>query len=572
MNKVKRNIIPVPLWLVCLLLTVLGIGWLCTFHFLETTNNEKAIQILSSIGNELVKAVVVTCSIGIAVDRYLRSRLKRNSFSQILTNTNIDKIYKNRVEAANDFQKLVRNKKVNDIYIIGISLHDFMNWGGKLSDVWQEICCRLKSECQDDEKIEFVKNVELKQMEHISNLKIGQVKFEPNDFFTILKKMNLRWNNKDRLRVKILLLNPKSSEGYFRRRLEAENVGLDRLLKDVSSAIDQIVLQQNEMENKEYLQFGLYEHCPFGFMFVTNTEMFIEQYCYQPRKFDSASFPLIKYKSDSPQYKMMFESINAIWDNALKEKISSNFVGPEEALKNAGVHDIYRKDKRDDLSLREKECLDCIKKGDTIDIISIAGNFFISPSFIDVIRKKMKEYDENSFKIRFIVINPVSQQAIMRAAAENSVNEDLNEVIKHWNWDKHCHSKLYRDVKQSMEDIGRFIKTGKYPFELRVSSGTISCSLFMTPKSAFVEQYFYGRSQENQENYLRGEYLVIEYDMEKNGVEQQILKSSFNVTWDSYSFSLDEYKKIDEQSLFIKNLEIVGEELGLTIRAQNLAC
>ena len=88
-----------------------------------------------------------------------------------------------------------------------------------------------------------------------------------------------------------------------------------------------------------------------------------------------------------------------------------------------------------------------------------------------------------------------------------------------------------------------------------------------------MEQYLYGRSKEFHEGkVLGGEYPCFEYSFgdgyvhnkfeTAEGTEKEILQSTFNVIWDSYSISLDEYQLTDEKAVFGRNLANLKSELA----------
>lgn len=378
--------------------------------------------------------------------------------------------------------------------------------------------------------------------------------------------MNLA--EKDRLHVRLLLLDPRSSEGYFRHNVE-RSILKAGLRFDVPSGCAEVSqAQQNIFKNnpQQFLQLRLYEHCPFAFMFATETEIFVEQYCYRDHT-KRVALPLIKYLSDTPQYSELLYSFNIIWEHAGLGEMLPHHIGTAAAIEEARIKNIFRREQRGLLAKREIECLDSTRPGDVVNILAITGKFYVSfPAFETLRNIASRREGQESVKVRFALINPVSQQAILRAVADSSPAEQLRKTLCSWTWERHKNSRLYVDVHQTIHEIELW-KNKRCSFELRLYSGSIACALLLTPNSAFIEQYLYGRSRQFQEGLvLGGEYPVFEYAMpeseSEDRIEQEILSSTFNAIWNSYSISRDEYENCNKEEEFNKNLTRLLEELG----------
>ena len=184
-----------------------------------------------------------------------------------------------------------------------------------------------------------------------------------------------------------------------------------------------------------------------------------------------------------------------------------------------------------------------------------------------------KENGGKGTTVRLAIINPVSQQAILRGVADSSHPKKIGETLKGWSWAKHRNSRLYQDVHRTIDEMEPWKE--ECAFDIHLYSSAISCALLLTPKSKFIEQYVYGRSEKYREGRaLGGEYPAIEYETRENErgekIEQEILSSTFDVIWDYYSIKAEDYRKVDEEIEFNKNLDRLLEELNLKSSEQAL--
>lgn len=531
----KRKV-NIPFWGLNTILAIAAFGWLMASFLLGKTQPGEGGQIASVIGIRLFEAILIGTSVGIAVNLYLKNALGETPKS-ILEKGHIDTIYTSRQSAEENFRGLIKNqKKVRRIDIIGASLRDFLMPSGPLRDVWEEIERRL----EDEQRKSLCKN--------------------------------------DRLHVRLLLLDPQSSEGLFRHKVEITTLRASRLSaglpEDVKQGINEVSTVQNNIFNDQYqdfLQMRLYEHCPFSFMFITESELFIQQYGYRDHRKKSV-IPFIKYLSDTPQYSELQYSFETIWKYARSTKESQDNVGTATALIQSKIKNIYIKEQRRELGNRQNECIaECIKNvkpGETINILAITGKFYVTnyDIFKTLRQAASKENDDKVITVKLAIINPISQQAILRGVADSSPANRIREVLTSWSWEKHRISKLYQDIHRTIDSIELWKE--KCAFEIHLYSSSISCALLLTPSSKFIEQYVYGRSKKYREGLaLGGEYPVFEYETleseKEEKVEQEILTSTFDVVWDNYSIKVEDYRNADEEMNFNRNLDRLLEELNI---------
>jgi len=367
------------------------------------------------------------------------------------------------------------------------------------------------------------------------------------------------------------VLDPKSSEGHFRHAVEMEHVGGVGLPFDVPQGLEIVSIQQANLGGAtEFLQVRLYEHCPFSFVFLTDTEVLVEQYDYRDQS-RRAALPLIAYENGTSQYNELQYSVKIIWDHAGPPDLRLYRVGTARAIEVAGLKNIFRRDDRHLLADREVEAIKTAADRDTGDIIAITGRFYCTYPASETVRRVARaNADRKGARVRFALVNPVCQQAILRALADSTAPARVREELERWTWERHRNTRLYLDVHQTIRDIQDWQAAGCL-VELRLYSSSIACALLLTGNTSFTEQYLYGRSKAFAEGLvLGGEYPVFEY-VEGQGasgnesVGAEILNATFEIVWNCYSIDLDEFSQRNEEDEFNKNLARIREELGCSV-------
>jgi hypothetical protein len=528
-KKQRKSSIKIPLKYLLLAIALLAMAcigiavMLKELHEAEVKLREVGSNEFLNTGYDLAieffKTVFIGACLGFAIDFYLKYLEIVESQKENLTKSGIKTLYSSRLEAAEEFIRLVGSEHVRTLTICGISLRDFLT-GGSTHPVWIAIKRRLASEEKDQ--------------------------LQPEQ----------------RLRVRLLLLDPRSSEGYFRYKIE-EPMEINNPV-DISKGLVEIkkTLAIFKDQPQEYFQAKLYEHCPFSFLFHTETATFVEQYHYKTRDLET-SLALIEYAHDSPQYTILNESLKVIWENANDAPIE---IGTAIPIEEARIRNIYLANKRPE---QGKHQIERIKnhRGETIDILNITAGYYVTDyEASTALRQFALKENENGGTIRFALLNPVSQQAILRAVADESRTEDIGEALRTHDWKTHQRSKLYTRIRETIAVINKWGKAHRV--ELRLYSCSTTCALLLTSESAFVGHYLYGRSGRLQvENRLHTEYPMLEYAKTpgESGSDNhlEILHSTFSIVWDHYSISEEDYELGNKEETFIKNLKRLQEELGL---------
>ena len=490
MNSNTKTSISISVYVFCGLIFIGGLGWLLASFLLGQIESNELIKVASGFGITISKAIFIGTSVGFAISYYLK-RAFGETPTAMLDESGITSIYPDRILAADEYINLIENKKINRVDIIGISLREFLSGGGTLRKVWEAICDRLEAE-------------------EIATL-----------------------NDDKRLTVRILVLDPNSAEGLFRHNSEKETIGRAGLPLDVPQSIEEIKRRRfnilsEDTEGTHFLKIKLYEHCPFCFMFLTETCAFVEQYNYRNHK-KPQRMPLLRFDGNSPNFHQLSHSFEVIWDNATGPR-SENQVGTAKAINSSLMKNIFRHDQRAELSQRQIECLNTIKKCPeaTVDILAISGRFYTSNPIRETLIRIASKTDQQSCKVRIALLNPISQQAVLRAVADSCAANEISLTLRNWTWDQHVKTSLYVDVHRTVREFQDLISRG-LDIELHLYSCSVACALLLTPNAGFIEQYVYGRSIKYQKDRtLGGECPCIELELE-NTTEQEIFRASFDV-------------------------------------------
>lgn len=474
-------------------------------------------EYITDLGLELFKTIVFGLIVGLAVEYYLRN-IETDSLKQQFEKAKISQIYVDRQEAQKRFIELVNNKNVTSIDILGISLREFLTEQGKMRIVWEHIKVRL----EEERDISFDK----------------------------------------KLKVRLLLLDPKSSEGNFRYKIEKPTD------KEFNSDIRQGALEIENVktlifegkEAKEIFQARFYEHCPFSFILLTNTTSFIEQYFYHKpvgrSKYKAESFPLIEYGFESSKYNLINHTFDTMWKNANDERIS---VGTAIPFEEAKVKNIFRVDKRNEESIEQSKAIKNTQVG-TIDILAIAAKHYIEDNnFGEAILDIPKEV-----VVRMALLNPVSKQAIYKSLTDRFDLIDIKQKILEYTWEKHRTSRLFSNSIGTLEAIKKWNKQGSQ-IEIKYYS-SVSTRFLITENYFFVGKYTFGRSSKFLRlNELKAEFPVIQFERttQNKSIEQEIVENTFEIIWDCFSCKIDLSNEQELEGRFKTNLEEIIDELGL---------
>jgi hypothetical protein len=153
-------------------------GWVCASFFMAKIAplNEVA-KTLSELLLELCKTVLVAAFVAFVLDRYLKGIFGEGKAAR-LAQVGITDIYPSRLDAAEDIRQCLQDE--SNIDITGISLQDFLLQNHTFSKLWNTIEERL------------------------------------------IREETAGVHKDKRVRVRLLMLHPKSSEGLFRYAFEPQ--------------------------------------------------------------------------------------------------------------------------------------------------------------------------------------------------------------------------------------------------------------------------------------------------------------------------------------------------------------
>jgi hypothetical protein len=522
MDENTKRTRPVHIVVIIIVGLLLAAGWLCaSFLFAKVTPNETA-KSLAEVFLEFWKTIFAAGIIAFVLDKYLKGVFGEGKAARI-TQAGITDVYPSRRDADQDLVRCVN--EASQIDIIGISLRDFLLTTGQYRNVWEAIEDRLKREDKQ-------------------NLPIDK-----------------------RLRVRLLILDPRSSEGLFRHNVEKATIGISIGIPfDIPQGLEEVrrvCAEIHQRDGHELLKVNLYHHCPFSFLFLTNKQAFVEQYYYKNHT-RHVDLPLLHYakKELHDEFRTSFEMI---WKSARPGILVESEVGTAHAIENGAIKNIFRQEHRSQSGRRQAETLARVGKDQTVRILTISGKHYIT----DPILRHLKEASDREARIHFLLLNPVSSQAVLRAIADTCAPSDITEQVRTWDWEKHRKARLYTDTYQTIRELGNWIRAG-CRFTVRLHHSSPACALFLTPTNAFVEQYIYGRSIAFEKNrVLGGEYPILEFGQriddgqDTSTPELQMVTATFEVMWKSYSVQMERYLELDEEEEFQKTLAYLGRWTGL---------
>ncbi len=522
-NEVPK--VDLPVLYLCLLILFAGLGWMMSVWLLgKIYSTNMTVYYLTSLSWDILKVIFIGTSVGIIVNQFIVKPLIVESPNPIPPESGIAVIYpaRSHESVVAHFEEIVRDERHKNIYLGGISLRDFLHDQGQMFRIWEVITDRLEHEEQNN------------------------------------------YADEDRLQIRCLLLDPRSSEGIFRYNVEKDAIG-QGLRDDVPISLMNLkatVFRIYGQGSSKYLKARLYEHCPFAFIFGTDDEILMEQYYYKDHK-GSGNIPLISYRGQTSQYRRFKNSYDRIWERSTTKDLLPHHVGVADAINKVKIENIYRSKQKGTLSSREIESIDNVATNE-ISLLAVTGKHFVTNSDYRALLKKISKSDcteHSSCNVRLAIVNPVSQQAIIRAVSDSVAFADIGNALQAWNWDRHRKSKLYVNVHDTRREIKAWIDNGM-PIELKMYASSIACSLVITDKSIFVEQYSLGRSQKFFDgSVLGGEYPVFELSRSLPAtIEEEILLSHFEVIWKYFSIPHDKYSISSEEDHFNKNLkELLGD-------------
>jgi glucose-1-phosphate thymidylyltransferase len=529
---IERKLV-VPLWVILLVSAISGLGWMTLAFVLGHT--AVGSHVLYDFLYEIAKAAFIGSAAG-AFIKYVVPLPDEKHVDSTGDQSGVEKIFVERSKAAEKFLQAIRDQHNTELCVAGISLRDFLLDNGPSHEVWLAICKRL----MDEEAREIA--------------------------------------IPDRLKVRILLLDPYCPEGEFRFQVEQREL-TQGLKQDVPLAIRAVIALCRDLKPElseaeaaaqvaPFLEARLYQHGSFAFQFIMDAFATLEQYTYRER-FDNASLPLLQYSRFSPVYERIIRSYNIVWASARPVAADLTRFGIGQGVRDSKLIGIYGQENRGKLTAREQDVICRGRAGDIISVQAHSARFYMHSAVTEI-----RDAGIRGAKIRLLVVNPTSRGAIFRAVADSASVEHIGHSLRNWTWRQHVLSKLYTDVHSSIQTALNLLEDG-CDVEVRLSAADLSCAMLLSSDSIFVEQYSYGRNRSLVRNVpLGGEYAVLEFQRSQKSLlapEERILQSAFEVLWDSYSISAEEYlrsaqdDKTFEEKTFESELQLLYKQLDTEI-------
>jgi hypothetical protein len=261
-------------------------------------------------------------------------------------------------------------------------------------------------------------------------------------------------------------------------------------------------------------------------------------------------------------------SFTQIWKHSKPAILRDEDVRTADAIAGCGVTNIFSSKQRNQSGDRQFQALSEVTDGGQIRILAISGKYYFSPRMMS----QLISASRNGIAVKFLLLNPLCAQAVLRAVADKYPSRISAELCQ-WTWQKHQESPLYGETKGAILEVDRRIKSG-LKFDLHLHHSSPSCSLFLTNEQAFVEQYVYGRSNERTEKeVLGGEYPLIEFGRKMDEAnadtpEIELLSSTFDIIWRSYSIEIKDYLMLNEEQEFGRTMTELARWNTLTAQSQ----
>jgi glucose-1-phosphate thymidylyltransferase len=516
-----------PSWGIWPLAIAGAIGWMFVSYALAQSTLGPWHLILLVV-YEIAKAIFIGATAGVFLKYIAPGPSEEEHRTSLLQSgasvfqCGIRALYEKRDEAAATFLDAVNDSQTTNLWMIGISLRDFLLDSGKRHEVWFAICKRLKDE---DSR----------------NLQLS-----------------------DRLKVRILLLDPSCPEGDFRFELEKRELN-QGLKEDVPQSIravwnlcyemrpEQAPLAGGLAKIPDIIEVRLYQHGSFAFEFITDSFAVAEQYNYRD-KFGASGMPSVQYIHLSHGYEQIKRSYDIVWKHArLVEVGDPTRTGVGRGLRESRLTNIFLEEDRPQLTRREQDVLRRGHSGEIIAIQALSGRFYTHLAVAEL--QEAAKPVGRCAKIRLLVCNPTTRNAILRAVADSTAIENIGAALHDWNWAKHRISRLYEDIHFALNEFAR-LRESECDIELRLCAADLSCAMLSTSDRMFVERYAYGRSRNFSQRVTLGGDTVFEYERgpKPASSDERILESAFEVLWDSYSISADDYTRNPEaEKLLFEN-------------------
>ena len=377
---------------------------------------------------------------------------------------NILQMYARRQDAGADIEQDIQAPGISRIYIMGISLNDFVGGDRYFNTIWTKLQRYVTGE-----------GALPKGTQHLD--------------------------------IKILIVDPHCYGAHLRSFGENRRPGgsLSRLYNDVTGMINDLVAleetaQQKQHETNVSFAFRLYRIPPQIFLFATDKVSYIEPYYFWSTRAQEASMPLFRCSSgqsiDPGQviqlHTGMYEHFQLLWEYASVPGSTyrkEHAIGVDEGLYQCGIVNIFQD--HHEANPRLLWLLQKAKKRIFIQGISLKS-YFDGYTLNAAINEHLED-SASQVEIKVLLLNPDGEQARYRSYREYLLNNPQMKREDYWsNPVLHERSDLYRDTRRSIERILAMNSRNNRKIDFRLYDSASACFMLLIDDTVLIEQYHYG--------------------------------------------------------------------------------
>jgi hypothetical protein len=383
----------------------------------------------------------------------------------------IIQIYPSRERASKDIRENLTNSSNSKIWLIGISLNDFVQGMDRtLGEAWETI----------QEYVLGYRSIDAK---------------------------------KGVLDIRVLLIDPGCIGARLRSEAESQSyVALrSRLETEVRAAAEALYdLQSKAASEKEKpavsFQCRLYRLPPILFLCWMDSICYVQQYHFWTQRKNDTPIPVLKFRrlagsSEAyPYHEEMENHFKWIWENAsisVEDYVNGIDLGTDEGINQCGAVNVFTDQKT--AKDRIKYILKNTKENEKVSIQGISLSSFLIPG--ELFEAITNLVEDGKVDLEVLLLDPEKEQAKYRSYRERlfgSPEQSYNDYVEK---KFHERSKLYHDTYETIENIRNMIQdvaqrkgSGWKPrLKVGLYDSAPACFVLRAGNQILTEQYHYGK-------------------------------------------------------------------------------
>lgn len=489
-------------------LLVSGVGSFLLQLLLRKSSGEVEGRITRFVKEEVLRGLT-----GIKQDIAAQSRaLSQGSASlEALRHAGVVRTYSNRGEASPDIFHDLSQPAVTEIYLMGISLNDFV---------------------RDDNRTEGLHRAWLR----ISDLVLG------------------RAASSHPLDIRVLLIDPFCLGAKIRSFGEAKEPGsaVDRLRSDVEMTASSFTAladyaRDHSTQTGVSFDFRLYRLPPHLFICSTNDYTYTQPYHFWLKR-DVEPAPVHRFDNQSSLHVGILDHFHMVWNYASvhpSELLQGNSIGIETGSYESGAVNIFT---HNDPTIGRVRIEWLLKKAvSRVDLQGFSLRQFLHPA--GDLRPCIEESLRRGVRARVLLLDPDSEQAFYRSYREYLIYDP--EAVNGLAFDEyrqkerlHRESRLYRETLDSIREASRLGDAAGGAIEAKLYASSPSAFILLVDDAAMVEQYHYGKILRDTSSTLLGKDMpLVEYSSTLSPVfERANATTPFRLLQDHFDFAFSAAK------------------------------